>query len=298
MESLQRLRVLREIALNGSFSAAGRALSLSQPAVSQHISQLERELGATLVERSVKGARLTAEGEIALEHALQMLRTAEVARRELDAHRSGAPSHLAIAAFSSACTNLVPDALCELRRQVPRSTFELEEVDVDESIDAVVHSRSDIAVAFDYASHALDPRGLVARHLGDDPVAVILPRDHPCARRSVVPIAALADDVWIGGTGFGCLDSLMTVCGAAGFEPDIAMSSNRYPTTMALVGAGLGVALVPRTVSDGCPASAVALPLSPAAPPRRLWALTSAEPRPIAAAMADALATVVRQRTA
>jgi molybdate transport repressor ModE-like protein len=298
MESLQRLRVLREIAINGSFSAAGRALSLSQPAVSQHISQLERELGTTLVERSVKGARLTPGGEIALEHALQMLRTADLARRELDAHRSGAPTHLAITGFSSACTNRIPEALGDLRRHLPHSTFELHEADVDEAIDAVVHSRSDLALAFDYAAHPLDARGLVARHLGDDPVAVVLPQDHPCARRPVVPIEALVDEVWIGGTGFGCLDSLRTVCGAAGFEPEIVMSSNRYPTTMALVGAGIGIALVPRTVSDACPASAVALPLSPAAPPRRLWSLTSTEPRPIAVAMADALMAVVRQRTA
>lgn len=297
VESLQRLRVLREIARTGSLSAAARALSMSQPSVSQHVNQLERELGVVIVERSVKGAVLTSAGEIALQHGLHMLRVADDARRELDAHAHGLPARLVVSSFSSACSGVVPPAIAAVREDIAPLDLGLSELDVDEAVDSVVQGDADVAVVFDYAAHPFDARGLDRHPLGDDPVAVVLPVDHPFAGRDVVDIAALRDESWIDGTGFGCAESLRTVCGAAGFEPSVALGSNRYPTTLALVAAGIAIALVPRTALAPLPDGLVARQLRPAAPPRRLWALTTGEPSPAATAFVAALATIVRGRT-
>jgi molybdate transport repressor ModE-like protein len=69
MLDVRRMRVLREVALQGSFSAAAEALSFTQSAVSQQIAALEREAGTILVQRSARGVRLTEAGEALVRHA-------------------------------------------------------------------------------------------------------------------------------------------------------------------------------------------------------------------------------------
>jgi DNA-binding transcriptional LysR family regulator len=264
--------------MHGSFTAAAGALHLSQPAVSQHISTLERELGTRLVVRSVTGARLTAEGEVALRHALRILQAADAARREIEGLRSGAYAPLRVAAFSTACTYVLPAAASAFRRRHPWVPFEFVDCDAEEALQRVRHADADVAITFDYAAHPLDAEGLTARHLADDPVRIALPERHPAARSAVVDLCELADEPWVSGTGFGCRESLRTVCGAAGFAPRVALDSNRYPTTLALVGAGHGIALVPDSALSHPPPGVVTCLLRPAAPPRRVWAMTTFEP--------------------
>jgi DNA-binding transcriptional LysR family regulator len=69
MLDVRRMRVLREVAVKGSFSAAAESLSFTQSAVSQQIAALEREAGTTLVQRSARGVRLTDAGEAVVRHA-------------------------------------------------------------------------------------------------------------------------------------------------------------------------------------------------------------------------------------
>src|ERR687884_13909 len=85
MLDVRRMRVLREVAARGSFSAAAEALSFTQSAVSQHIAALEREAGATLVERSARGVRLTDAGESLVRHADAILARLAEAEAELEA---------------------------------------------------------------------------------------------------------------------------------------------------------------------------------------------------------------------
>lgn len=297
MENLQRLRILREVALHGSLTAAGDVLHLSQPAVSQHMSTLERELGAQLVDRSVTGTQLTPAGEVALRYALRILQAADAARREIDGLQSGAQAPIQVAAFSTACTYLLPPAARSFRRRHPCVDFEFAECDADEALERVRHARSDLAITFDYATHALDMQGLDARHLADDPVRLALPDRHPAAVCPVVDVAELTDEPWISGTGFACRESLRTVCGAAGFAPRVALDSNQYPTTLALVGAGHGIALVPESALGNPPPGVVVRPMRPAPPPRRLWAVTVAEPSGPVADLIDELAAELQRRS-
>jgi DNA-binding transcriptional LysR family regulator len=279
VESLQRLRILREVALQGSFTAAAAQLHLSQPAVSQHMSSLEREIGMRLVNRSVTGTHLTPAGEITLRHALHILQAVDAARREIAGLQTGLQTPLRVAAFSTACTFLLPPAASSFRRRHPGLDFELAECDADEAIEHVRHARSDLAIAFDYAAHPLDLQGLTARHLADDSVSLAVPDRHPAAMATVVDIGDLADEPWISGTAFACRESLRTVCGAAGYAPRVAIDSNHYATTLGLVGSGHGIALVPQSALGNLPRGVLVRPLRPSAPPRRIWAVTAAQPR-------------------
>src|SRR3954453_21328485 len=85
MLDVRRLRVLREVAAHGSFSAAADVLAFTQPAVSRQIATLEAEAGTRLVERSARGVRLTQAGELLVGHADAILDRLTAAESQLEA---------------------------------------------------------------------------------------------------------------------------------------------------------------------------------------------------------------------
>src|SRR3954469_16724609 len=84
MLGVRRLRVLREVAAHGSFSAAAEALAFTQPAVSRQIATLEAEAGTRLVDRGARGVRLTAAGELLVQHADVILDRLAAAESQLE----------------------------------------------------------------------------------------------------------------------------------------------------------------------------------------------------------------------
>src|ERR671925_75041 len=110
MLDVRRMRVLREVALRGSFSAAAESLSFTQSAVSQQIAALEREAGAVLVERSARGVRLTEAGEAVVRHADHILGRLSEAEAELEAIAGLRGGRLRLAAFESAAATIMPVA--------------------------------------------------------------------------------------------------------------------------------------------------------------------------------------------
>src|SRR3712207_1427948 len=119
MLDVRRLRVLREVAQRGSFSAAAEALSFTQSAVSQQIAALERESGSKLIERNPRGVRLTDAGRALVQHADAILARLEDAEEELAAIAGLRGGRLRIATFQSAGATLVPRALGEFHRRHP-----------------------------------------------------------------------------------------------------------------------------------------------------------------------------------
>src|ERR671929_1548602 len=111
MLDVRRMRVLREVARHGSFSAAADALSFTQSAVSQQVAALEREAGTTLVERNHRGVRLTEAGEALVSHADAIMARIEDAEEELAAIAGLRGGRLRIASFQSAGATLVPQAV-------------------------------------------------------------------------------------------------------------------------------------------------------------------------------------------
>src|ERR671929_1421087 len=110
MLDVRRLRVLREVAARGSFSAAAEALAYTQSAVSQQIAALEREAGTRLVDRSARGVRLTDAGRALVEHADIILARLSDAEAELEAIAGLRRGHLRLGAFPSAGASVIPPA--------------------------------------------------------------------------------------------------------------------------------------------------------------------------------------------
>src|SRR5438045_782004 len=111
MLDVRKMRVLREVAERGSFSAAAEALQYTQSAVSQQVAALEKEAGARLVERGPRGIRLTDAGAVVVRHAEAVLDRLARAEAELEAIAGLRGGRVRLASFASAGATLVPAAV-------------------------------------------------------------------------------------------------------------------------------------------------------------------------------------------
>src|SRR4051812_38128212 len=180
---VRRLRVLRAVAGHGGFAAAAAELRYSPSAISQQVAALEREVGAVLVERGPRGARLTQAGAVLDRHAAIVLGQLAAARAELDdlgRLRGGA---VRLAAFESAWTALVPAAVSRFRDEHPDVELHLAEEDPVEAVAAVRAGACDVAVVFE--PNGVDPagglEGLARTVIAADPLWAVLPAGHTLA---------------------------------------------------------------------------------------------------------------------
>src|SRR3954451_19568343 len=146
MLDVRRLRVLREVAHQGSFSAAGESLGYTQSAVSQQIAALERETATTLVERNARGVRLTDAGRTLVEHADGTLARLAAAEDELEAIAGLRGRRLRLASFTTAGATLVPLAIAEFSRLHPGVELSLVEAEVEDSVPALKAGELDVAL--------------------------------------------------------------------------------------------------------------------------------------------------------
>lgn len=249
MLDVRRLRVLHEVARQGSFSAAADALSYTQSAVSQQIATLERETGTTLVHRGRGGVQLTDAGRALVGHTEVVVARLAEAERELAAIAGLRGGRIRLASFPSAGATLVTEAVSLFRQRHPEVELSLAEGEPEDSVPALKRGESDLAVVFEYSnspdgSELLE--GLECIHLLDDPVFVVLPADHRLAHRKSIRLDELAGEPWIGGCQGGvCNAMLRDWCREAGFQPNVTLESNDHNVQMGLVGAGVGVTLLP-----------------------------------------------------
>ena len=247
MLDVKRLRVLREVAAKGSFSAAAESLAYTQSAVSQQIAALEREAQVQLVERSARGVRLTEAGRALVRHADVILARLADAEAELGAIAGLRGGRLRMVSFATAGATLMPRAIALFRERHPGVELTLEPAEPDESPDQLKSGECDIALTIDAPFCSTTADGIDRVDLLEDPMYVVLPRGHALASKPRIRLEELSDDPWIGGSSGGCPDTLILLraCQAAGFEPRIAFHSDDYLAIQGFVAAGVGVSLIP-----------------------------------------------------
>jgi len=256
MIDLDRLRALHAVATHGSLQAAAEVLHVSPSAVSQQIAKLEREVGEPLLERRGRGVALTDAASVLSQHAERAFSVLRQAEAELDARRRVVAGRLAIGAFSTAARGLAPAALGRLAAAHPKLHVELHEMEPPASVPMLLRGDLDLAVAVDWANAPLAlPDGLERAPLCDDVADIALPSGHRFARRRTVPLAELAGEEWIcWPVGSICHDWLLHTLRSQGREPRIRHTASEYATQLALVGAGLGAAVLPRLGRGPVPA--------------------------------------------
>jgi DNA-binding transcriptional LysR family regulator len=297
MLDVRRLRVLREVAVQGSFSAAADALAFTQPAVSRQIATLEAEAGTLLVERGARGIRLTPAGELLVETAETVLDKLAAAEHQLEALAGLHGGRLRVGAFPSANATLIPLALSAFDRAHPDVCLSLVEARSPECAALLGSGELDIAVVSDSEGDLGDE--LELEPLMDDPMFLAVARDHPLADRDEVTMADLRDEVWIEGRGNIVSHALRAAAARAGFEPRIGFESTQWLGKQGLVAAGVGITLIPTVALAAVHDDIVLRSLGPDAPMRRLSIATSASRyrAPGVEPMKDVLREVAREHS-
>ncbi|PZG19369.1 LysR family transcriptional regulator [Nonomuraea aridisoli] len=282
------LRLLDEVAMSGSFTAAAELLGYTQSAVSRRVAALERAAGGPLFERLARGVRLTPAGRVLHRHAVAVLDRLDRAAEDLAALHRGTGGTLRVGAFATANVALVPGALKRLAERHPGV-----EPRVTEGLSAALMDRLragalDVAVISDYPA-GLPAEGARTVPLGADRLLVALPAGHRLAAEPDVDLRDLADESWIEAAPSGQPTVLMTACAAAGFTPRTGLRVAEWTGKFGFVAAGLGVTLVPELAARGVPRDLVLRPLRGTRPVRQVHAALPESPLPAALELVELL---------
>lgn len=224
----------------GNVTHSAAELRISQPGLSRAIARLERELRAPLFDREGRTLRLNRYGEIFREHAQRMVATEDAARRALARAADPERGEVGLAFLHTQGTVLVPELLRRYRAEHPRVTFRLAQGGSERLEAAVASGDADMAIT------SPRPEGLAWHPLSTERLALAVPAGHRVAGLAEVGLEAVADEPFIlMRHGFGLRSITEELFRAAGIRPEIAFEGEEATTVRALVGAGLGVAVVP-----------------------------------------------------
>src|SRR5918996_3426988 len=232
MVTLVQLRVIDAVRRHGSVTAAAKELRYTQPSISHHLSRLEAQLGARLLQRVGRGIRFTPAGRLLADRAAEIIGRIDAAGAELSAHVGLTAGRVRLAGFASANGSLVPQAVATLARRHPGLQVSLVDTHPPEAIELLRTGKVEVAIIFRYEETEPEPAGVRLHHLLDDPVYLLSPRRER-------GLTALRDATWIAGCE-RCRSHLLSMCADAGFDPQIGYVSDDMVVMQALVAAGLG----------------------------------------------------------
>ncbi len=243
---IRKLRILRTLRERGTVTATADALNMTPSAVSQQLTNLSRQLGVELLRARGRRVELTDAARLVLRHAEAVFEQLERADAELAAYVHGDAGEVRVGAFSTAVPALVVPAVTGLRGTHPGVSVRVRETEAQEAYELLAAGDVDLALSLAaQAPTAADPRFTRVPLLAD-PLDVALPGGHPLARTEGLRLADLAAEPWIFGGSGPWSDITRAACETAGFRPHQAHSAAGWTAILAMVEAGMGVALVPR----------------------------------------------------
>lgn len=294
MLDLRRLRLLRELDARETVGAVARALDYTPSAVSQQLAVLEREAGVPLLERAGRNVRLTDAGRVLVAHADALLAAVDAAEADLAAAGGTVAGVVRVAAFQTAVLRLVAPAVARLSAEHPDVRVEVAEAELEDALPALRLQAVDVVLGDEYeGAPRARPRGADREDLLRERIRLVLPAEHPLARRRRVPLAGLADAPWAAaqpGTGHRAM--VVRACRAqGGFEPDLRHRSNDLLILLELVRRAGAASLLPELVGMRDGRGVAVRDLEGGGPGRTVFALTrgGTRARPALAAFLDAL---------
>jgi DNA-binding transcriptional LysR family regulator len=235
------LRLLESFVVLGDelhFTRAARRLHVAQPALSQQIARLERQVGTTLFRR--QPVELTTAGQALIERARPALRELRVAIEDA----RGEAGTVRLGHLGSFGPRVIPALVAALGTAVrPRACS------VEEQLRSLHDGTLDAGLFYLDRDVVPDDPSLILHPLGSGPHHVALPASHRLAGTPEVPLDSLAAEAWILPHGTYQAQLFAGTCARHGFAPDVAAHTDSVETALGMVGAGLGIAPVPWTVS-------------------------------------------------
>ncbi|MFC9660793.1 LysR family transcriptional regulator [Nocardia sp. NPDC127606] len=246
MFSIERLRILRELADRGTVAAVAEVLSMTPSAVSQQLKVLAREAGVALLEPDGRRVRLTDAGQALVLRADDVLAAMDRATAEMAHYRGSPRGQVRVASFPSGAALLLPLVLATLAAGGVELVAGDEDLPPSEASKLLADYDIVLTHRDERAPSLAGPR-LSARVLMREPIDVVVAPDHPLAGRSSVRPEELAEETWVSVRGgFPVDDVLESIATVTGVRPRIAQRLNEFRVIETLVVSGYGVALMPR----------------------------------------------------
>lgn len=292
MLNLARLRLLQQLSVLGTISAVGESLPMTRSAVSQQLSQLERDLDTALIERVGRGVRLTPAGRRLVMRSHELFGLVEEIEAELASSRTRVSGDVRLAAFGSLAATVIPQALSKLLEEYPDLHVALTEMEPAEAVRAAATKQVELAATDDLTT--LEPfiaNALELRDLYTDDFYAVLPADHRLAARPWITLRDLAQDRWaVNRPATVYHDFVMSACRSSGFRPQVASSCRNTAASLELIATCGAVALLPGLALRHPDVRIVIKPVRPALHRRISMAVPRASAqRPAVAAVLAAL---------
>jgi len=249
------LRRLLALADHGRVTDAAAALQLSQPTLSRLLARAESELGARLFERNATGVQPNPYGEMVLSAARAIIQRYDQMRGELAELLDPDTGTVRLAFLDSMATSLVPRILRDFRREAPQARVALRQEPGHEILQDLASGLSELALI---SPRPAGPHGWLP--LQRQRLVLVVPTAHRLAARRKVRLDELADEDFVtvpGGFGFRSLVSELLA--ADGVTPHVSFESGDLATIEGLVGAGLGVAILPEQFAGSSSTIGIAL---------------------------------------
>lgn len=251
MLNLWRMKLLLDVANLGTMSAVAQAAHLTRPAVSQHLSQLEREVGFTLFERVPRGVRLTEAGERLAGSARDLLAHVETIEADLASLRGRATGPVRIASFGSFAMSIAPQLIVQLQKSHPELEPSFIELEPTEARRGILSNSVDVAVIDDLVDVQSSAGSLEYIPLAVDEFSIALAPAHPLARfpdqdPTPLDLAELSGENWVINESSGAYyDYIVNACRQAGFNPHVVCSCQSSAAALRFVQSGWAISLVP-----------------------------------------------------
>jgi len=252
MLDVRRLILLRELSIRGTIAAVADAMLLSPSAVSQQLSQLEKEAGAQLTRKAGRRLRLTPQGELLVASAGEVLDTLERAEAALRTSHTTVRGTVRVAVFQSAALALMPTALTMMTRQHPDVRVEMVQREPEQALHETWARDFDLVIAEQYPAHSTPwLPGLHRRELTTDAIHLAL----PATDAALWPVGTLAEAgrlPWVmEPRGTASRHFAEQLCRSAGFEPDVRYETADLQAQIRLIESGNAVGLMPDLVWTG-----------------------------------------------
>jgi DNA-binding transcriptional LysR family regulator len=231
------------------FGRAAQQLHISQPPLSRQIALMEAELGVQLFERTRRSVRLTRAGARFYQDAVDILNSVDRARRNVVAASRGEDGAITVGFMMSSAYNILPALTRTYAAAYARVDMKLAETLPNLLAEAVRAGRTDVGIMY----RPEDLTGLNTATVFREEMVAVLPRTHPLGKARVLDAAQLAEESFVSiprEIAPLVYDLVVDHCRRAGFSPHIRLETNLQQTIINLVGEGLGVAMVPMSMSS------------------------------------------------
>lgn len=245
---LKKLRYFIAVAEELHFNRAAQKLNMTQPPLSQQIQVLEDELGVKLLERTKRQVRLTTAGAIFLEESRNIVAHLERSIKMTQLASEGKIGNLSIGFVDSAAGGMMVNVIKKYRERFPDVQVTLSEMTSAEQLKALHDGEIDVGF-----HRLLDPsKHITTRLFTNESLVAVLPKTHPLADQPTVSLHSLREEPFILSPhhmGASFHDLIVDFCRQHGFQPRIVQEAVQMYTIVNLAAAGIGISIVPSSVS-------------------------------------------------